>query len=90
MFFFNDTVPPVWVSEMAIDLAGIEWDSQREMFDRPSVFFLNRMSLCCLVVEPTPLKNMTSSVGMMTFPILMETYKSNPLSIKGWGCATIL
>jgi hypothetical protein len=61
---------------MAIDLAGIEWDSQREMFDRPSVFFLNRMSLCYLVVEPTPLKNMTSSVGMMTFPIYGKNKKN--------------
>jgi len=26
----------------------------------------------CLVVEPTPLKNMSSSVGMMKFPIYGE------------------
>ena len=29
----------------------------------------------CLVVEPTPLKNMTSSVGMMTFPTEWKVIK---------------
>ena len=33
---------------------------------------LDGFNIFWLVVEPTPLKNMSSSIGMMTFPISME------------------
>ena len=41
-----------------------------------------------LVVEPTPLKNMTSSVGMMTFPIYGK-HVPNHQPVLQYGVTTL-
>ena len=37
-----------------------------------------------LVVEPTPLKTMSSSIGMMTFPMENQTCSKPPTRICSW------